>query len=1255
MTAAQQALLGTAAADFQNWLALHDLGFSLIPLKPADKRPRIAWQAYQKARASRSDIEAWFKALPSGNIGIVTGEVSGLVVLDLDNYEAIAEAQRRGLPDTLIVRTGKGQHVYFRHPGYKIANRAGFLPGMDIRGDGGYVVGPGSLHPSGALYAWESAPGQSQLADMPEWLAEVLRAPALPAETTKLTSPLRLPARNTDYQLIKPGRGEPAIFSDMEKGLPRLLIELLGQPSAKTDREWRYRGRGSLSVRVDGAKPGQWYDHEAGRGGGLVALVTSVLGCSYVQACDWIADRTGVRPSVETTRSADDPYRDEMAAKAQKVAQQILAEAQPALADHPYLVGKGIQPNGIFVDTQGRLVIGLRDIDGAIHTLQRIDAEGNKRFLTGGIKTNHFAVLGEWTKDASHLLVCEGWATAASIYEATGKPVVAAFDAGSLIRVTRVLRGRYPDLELVIVADNDAKSGRADNPGVTAATEAARENDARLVIPPISGDANDLVRAEGIEALRSAIAAADWVGGKEPTYPEPEHDVAGARAQLASRIATFMDEVTAFHEAAAQDLNGGEAANAPKPPLLGLPVDVGLGKTSQVRGQIIAALAAKRLGGGKVVFAVPRHDLGEEQVDAFARAGVAAVLWKGRTAPDPVPENPDQRMCLDPDAQADALAAELSVEQAVCKVKGDTKTFYCPHYEVCGYQRQKLIAKSAQVIICAHDSLFHAMPKVIGRPALLVIDEGFWQSGLRGTDSPVQITVDSLDPYDADLRCYDHKNAYDYPETQFLIEHRLKLWKVLERTREGPLRLADLRAARLTPSICRDAAKLERGRLPDPGILPGMSVEERAKRLGAVMPRRKNAWAPPGRAAAMWSILAQALEEGHDAWGVQVGRMHTPGGTVRSLDLLWRSSIRTGWIENIPVLHIDATMRQELVTPFLPGISVAPAVSARTPHVRIRQVLGAPVSSKALVPGPQAKDRERTTAANNLRALRTYLTARSMQMGGGTAAVLAIGQMRAVAALSQSDLPANLETAHFNALSGMDRWGNVTGMVIMGRTLPAPSLIAKLQIALTGRPPQKDNDNQSWWYPLTERVIRRPNGRSRLVMGEHHPDPIAEAIRWNICEGELIQAMGRGRGVNRTADNPLQIDLLTDIVLPVTADEVIDWAALVPSRIDMMASRGVVLDNAADRAKCFPELWPTREIAKKDAKRRGTNGYYEMFYNSEMSPSSAMVTYQPAGAGQKIRAAMFDLNLIPDPREWLSARLGELTRYEIVKPADLTA
>ena len=1047
--------------------------------------------------------------------------------------------------------------------------------------------------------------------------------------------------------------------------LPQLLFELLGKPSAKTSTEWRYRRKGSLSVRVNSDKAGQWFDHEAGCGGGFVALVAHELGCDTDHARDWVADRTGIRPNGTGTTKAVvraqpktlEPTRAELAAKARHEAQQILADAKPAPANHPYLITKGVQPHGILIDAAGRLVIGLRDIDGIIHTVQRIDGDGNKRFLTGGAKADHFAVIGEWTEGTYHLLVCEGWATGASIHEATGEPVVVAFDAGNLIRVTRVLRRRYPNLELTIVADNDAKSDRTDNPGVAAANEAARDNDARLALSDFAGDANDLVRAEGLDALRAVIAAASWVGAKEPTYPEPEHDVAGARAQLANHIAAFMVEVSTYQEALQARLREGKESEVPwpTPPAMGLPVDVGLGKTSQVRDQVIADIKSDRIRSGKVVFAVPRHDLGEEQVQAFAAAGINAVLWKGRSAPDPTPENPDERMCRDLGAQADALTAQLAVEQSACAVTRDGKDYKCPHFEVCGYQRQKRRAVYAQVIICAHDSLFHAMPQVIGRPSMLVIDEGFWQAGLRGTDSPVQITVDSLDPYEKELRCYDHKGQYDYPPTQFLITYRLKLWEVLKSTKAGPLRYADLKATGLTPQNCRDAASFERSRLRNPGLLPGMTPKERARKLSMVIPGEGVCWTPPGRAAAMWRILADALEERRDAWGVEIGRMHTEQGTVRTLNLFWHASLRKGWVAATPVLHIDATMRGELVQPYLPGITIAPAVRARTPHVRIRQVLNAPVSAKALTPMPQAKEREHTTAANNQRALRTYLTSRATEVGTDGQTILGIGQMRALEALDNGTLPANLETAHFNALSGLDRWGRIAGMVIMGRTLPAPAVIAKLQIALTGRPPKEDNDNQSWWYPLTERVIRRPNGRSRMLMGEHHPDAIAEAIRWNICEGELIQAMGRGRGVNRTADNPLQIDLLTDIVLPVTADEVVDWTTLVPSRTDMMALRGVFLENAADRAKCFPDLWLNHDAARKDGQRTGTNCYYRIFYNSEMSHSSAAVTYRPEGSGQKVRSAMFNLDLISDPAAWLVERLGPLADCEVVTGADLAA
>jgi len=111
--------------------------------------------------------------------------------------------------------------------------------------------------------------------------------------------------------------------------------------------------------------------------------------------------------------------------------------------------------------------------------------------------------------------------------------------------------------------------------------------------------------------------------------------------------------------------------------------------------------------------------------------------------------------------------------------------------------------------------------------------------------------------------------------------------------------------------------------------------------------------------------------------------------------------------------------------------------------------------------------------------------------------------------------------------------------------------------------------------------------------------------------------------------------------------EVIEWDALRPTRQDMMAASGVVLENAADMARCFPELWESADAARQDRRRSVTNGYYRIFSNSRMSHSSALVTYQPEGAGQKPRRATFDLTCIADPEAWLRERLGPLSMFEI--------
>lgn len=690
---------------------------------------------------------------------------------------------------------------------------------------------------------------------------------------------------------------------------------------------------------------------------------------------------------------------------------------------------------------------------------------------------------------------------------------------------------------------------------------------------------------------------------------------------------------------------------APRPPRLALPVAVGLGKTTAMQRGLAGLLRSGALRSKKVVVGVPRHDLAAEQRDAFVALDVEAAVWKGRSAPDPRPGEPDRLMCLDPSAPFDAMEVERIVETTCCKVTRDGVTAICPLYHQCGYQAQKRPLRRADVVITAHDTLFHMAPKELGGVGLLVLDEGFWAAGLRGIDGKARLTLDGLRPHLGTVLCWTARNKEDWDATADLAAAREKLWKVLATAPNGPLSVAALRATGLTPQICRDAAGHEHRRLCNPGLHPGMDPAERRRRIAAVLPKEGEPWAPPGRSAAMWMLIAEALENDHDAAGAVLCDAMTENGTVRSLRLAWRAGLRKSWGAGGPVLHLDATLRPELVTPFLPDITVAEPVRAREPHVRVRQVLGAPTSAKALAPDASAPARDQSAAVLRRREMAALIALRARTLRGRARSgkdLLVIGQKAAVDALRALGLPANAEAVHFNALSGLDRWREVAGMMVLGRTLPAPLTVEALAAALTNRPPLTSRGEVAWWYGRAERRIALAEGDVRAIAGEEHADPTAEALRWSICEGELVQAVGRGRGVNRTAGTPLEIDLLTDVVLPVAVHEVLAWEEVQPTDHDIMASTGVVIENAADMARAFPELWSTRDAAKKQNQRRGTNCYYGDLSNSSLSPSSSVVSYRPAGPGQKDRQARFDLALIPDPRVWLDARFGTLAHYEML-------
>jgi hypothetical protein len=163
-------------------LQLAERGLHVFPCWARDKRPATA-NGCKDATVDPIAITQWWQADPHLNIGVATGKVSDIFVLDVDDGSAETalrnlEATHGILPPSVEVITGRGRHVYFKMPQTPVRNSAGKIaPGIDTRGDGGYVLVPPSLHPSGRRYHW-SVDSASTLAEAPGWLLARVTAPA---------------------------------------------------------------------------------------------------------------------------------------------------------------------------------------------------------------------------------------------------------------------------------------------------------------------------------------------------------------------------------------------------------------------------------------------------------------------------------------------------------------------------------------------------------------------------------------------------------------------------------------------------------------------------------------------------------------------------------------------------------------------------------------------------------------------------------------------------------------------------------------------------------------------------------------------------------------------------------------------------------------------------------------------------------------------------------------------------------------------
>ena len=169
--------------------------------------------------------------------------------------------------------------------------------------------------------------------------------------------------------------------------------------------------------------------------------------------------------------------------------------------------------------------------------------------------------------------------------------------------------------------------------------------------------------------------------------------------------------------------------------------------------------------------------------------------------------------------------------------------------------------------------------------------------------------------------------------------------------------------------------------------------------------------------------------------------------------------------------------------------------------------------------------------------------------------------------------------------------------------------------------------------------------------GDVHPDELAERVRSRIAQGEVIQAIGRGRGVNRPKNRPLTVFVLNNAALDIPVDQVLDSDCIVrPSPTDLMlAEGGVAFESGTAAALAYPQLWPTATAAQKAIQRTITWTFpYRYSFIGDCPPVLGTVTYTYQRLGPKQHRALVWIahDTLPDPRAVVEALIGPLAFFE---------
>jgi putative DNA primase/helicase len=1105
----------------------------------------------------------------------------------------------------------------------------------------------------------------------------------------------------TDQRAIHLARAQ--YRDDIRDGLHENLAELFAHLTGKVGKrvnkgELRFGNAGSLSVVTAGRKRGLWSDHENGsEGGDVFAAIKHYAGISkFADQIDWAArwlnvpafdptiaikiDPSVIEARIAERKQAEEEHRRIAEAEQAKHDAIAIADAQAIWARCIPLAGTvgevylaitraiGVQswPNDAirfdpidhavtfnFTDDAGRTVAvqgvgvtatGEKDLSHYWTHSSGLKMGPRAKNTTGRVGLGSCKLPG---RIPGYCVYAEGPESGATPW-ALGYTTAVAGGSRLLNPVSGVVNVyARDDDDLRAFVEGETEKQRTDR---TRRRNAERDRQ-RLMrqwrldgyeivqVYPFSprrygkGDLNDLAKEQGLRAVRSRINSI-----VNPALPVGDYvSIKEGRRKLGEIIQDAIGKFSAW------DPGSGDPA-----PVMGVGATVGVGKSHAVRQSIMPLIdgvdpvadeivAMRDRGeGGVFVFASPYHRLNDEfveKIEEISGGRIKCMVYRGRGSMKPGATDPKDLMCVRYEDVKKATSLRVNVGEEICPT--------CPLRDECAYMAQRGPMADADIVLLAHAMLYADVPSAISKRGVkgLIIDETFWQSNalIQG----VEIAIDNLEA--GAMPVPPDRGVHDDMGGSHLSELRDKLRHIAIEARDGPLMRKQLQDAGFCYDVADAAEKMEWKRLRVDG--PWQEREEN-KTIGAM--------------SMAWRGIRDMFEDGYPASGhVRVAK-NKDGARV--LRLSGRQSIGKGWA--VPTLLIDAAFEPKILRYFWPDLVDLGRVPVDAPNMRVTQYLGSEFSIKSLVgrkpkklskaeaesmtevelrdrAASMAKDQE--PVLRRRREVASFIMAMARKNGGKT---VAIGYKDAIHSMG---LPAHVQTAHFGALSGLDKFGDCRTLIVVGRPQTGTETVEGLASALTGMV----TPSVGGWYPRRDVMRVRRDGDDLVpVPGEAfgHTDPMAELIRWRICEGEIEQAIGRCRGVSRKAvsdpgryNGPVEVIILSDVVLSTPVDEFRHFSELEgQSPIDrMLAEGGIAFENGATACAAYPGLWPTAGAARL-AILRSTQGPEECYkpHIDILVGNVTLLAFQRDGAGNKPQRAIVDPAWHSDPRAAVEATIG---------------